>query len=118
MDSLDAIMGNSHMSTYTSNQGSYGMSEFYSGWAQPPSMMPLNTPHMQPSMNPNSVESFQPRIIPSSQGIVIPTPISLPAVKDVHETYKFDRYENLYGGHTTLTTDSNKKIRLDHLFDD
>ena len=55
----------------------------------------------------------QPKIIPSYNGAVIPHP-TIPEVPDLHDTYKIDRYGNLYDGHTTINLPNDGKIRIDH----
>ena len=55
----------------------------------------------------------QPKIIPSDNGVVIPHP-KIPGVPDLHDTYKIDRYDNLYKGHTTINLPNYGKIRIDH----
>lgn len=46
-------------------------------------------------------------------GITIKLPdLDLP-IKDIHETFKIDRYDNIYGGHTSITGANNKKKRFD-----
>lgn len=60
----------------------------------------LYTPPLKP---------FRPRIIPSLIGIVIPHPITDLPLINLHDTYKIDRYDNLYGGHTTADSKEGKK---------
>ncbi len=46
-------------------------------------------------------------------GITIKLPdLDLP-LKDIHETFKIDRYDNIYGGHTSITGTNKKKKRFD-----
>ena len=40
--------------------------------------------------------------------------LEIDELKDVHDTYKIDRYDNLYGGHTTSTSQNNQKKRISH----
>ena len=40
--------------------------------------------------------------------------LEIDELKDVHDTYKIDRYDNLYRGHTTLTSQNNHKKRISH----
>ena len=35
-------------------------------------------------------------------------------IKDYHETFKIDRYDNLYGGHSSITPIGGNKLRIDH----
>ena len=47
-------------------------------------------------------------------GITIPYGnLGIPSLKDLHDTFKVDRYGNLYGGHTTF--DNNFHINIDFL---
>ena len=48
-------------------------------------------------------------------GIIVPPPSE--SIADYHETFKVDRYDNLYGGHSSITIDK-VKIRIDHLDND
>ena len=62
---------------------------------------------------------FEPRdplIRPRPNGFVIPHPPidGLPEIKDYHDTYKIDRYDNPYGGHTTFNIPGFPKKRIDH----
>ena len=54
-----------------------------------------------------------PKIKPSYNGVVIPHP-KIPGVPDLHDTYKIDRYDNLYKGHTTVNLPKDGKIRINH----
>ena len=45
-------------------------------------------------------------------GVIVPTPLEI--IDDYHETFKVDRYNNLYGGHSSITINKVKK-RIDHL---
>ena len=44
-------------------------------------------------------------------GIHVPKPVS--EIINYHETFKIDRYDNLYGGHSSITIDGKKK-RIDY----
>jgi len=58
---------------------------------------------------------FEPKIVPTNNGIVIPHPsITDIPIKDWHDTYKIDRYDNPYGGHTTLDISGFPKKRINH----
>jgi len=48
-------------------------------------------------------------------GFIVPHPLDpdMP-LKDLHDTYKTDRYGNPYSGHTTATGDNNNKERMNH----
>lgn len=54
-----------------------------------------------------------PKIVPTDTGVVIPHP-TIPEVPDLHDSYKIDRYDNLYKGHTTVNLPGDGKIRIDH----
>jgi len=41
-------------------------------------------------------------------GIKIDLP-RLPDIRDYHETFKIDRYDNIYGGHSSITGNKKKK---------
>lgn len=57
---------------------------------------------------------YEPKIIPIDNGIVIPHP-KIPGIGiDLHDTYKIDRYNNLYDGHTTINLPNNDKLRFYH----
>ncbi len=57
---------------------------------------------------------FNPKpFFPTSTGFGISIPKPLKEIDDYHETFKIDRYDNLYGGHSTITI-GGKKIRIDH----
>lgn len=46
---------------------------------------------------------------PTSTGLGISLPHYEPEIKDTHETFKIDRYDNIYGTHTTITIGDKKK---------
>src|SRR3989338_3012724 len=49
----------------------------------------------------------------SGNKIIVPiTDLDIEGLKDLHDTYKIDRYDNIYGGHTTATSQDNKKKRI------
>jgi len=50
---------------------------------------------------------------PTNTGFGIKVPKPLKQIDDYHETFKIDRYGNLYGGHSSITIDGKKK-RIDH----
>ncbi len=52
-------------------------------------------------------------------GIIIPNPLD--EIKDYHETFKIDRYDNLYGGHSSITPVGGtkfRKFRINHMLPD
>jgi hypothetical protein len=71
-----------------------GVSHLYTG--------PMGLPPINPSP-----------FFPTSTGFGISLPRPLDFIKDYHETFKIDRYGNLYGGHSSITVDDQKK-RVDH----
>lgn len=80
-------------------------------------------PIRDPRQNPNPVinpHGYGPtmycggaQIKPTSTGFVLPLPVpsGLP-LRDLHETFKIDRYNNTYNNHTTITHNNNQKNRL------
>jgi hypothetical protein len=59
---------------------------------------------------------FEPMIVPTDNGFIIPygpTPW-LPEPGNYHDTFKIDRYNNPYGGHTTFDIPDFPKLRIDH----
>lgn len=63
---------------------------------------------------PASPKPFTPKpFFPTSTGFGITMPPPLPGLEDYHETFKVDRYENLYAGHSSITING-RKIRIDH----
>ncbi|MBU4284305.1 MAG: hypothetical protein KJ968_04290 [Nanoarchaeota archaeon] len=50
---------------------------------------------------------------PTATGFGINIPKPLKGINDYHETFKLDRYDNLYNGHSSVTING-IKIRLDH----
>ena len=59
---------------------------------------------------------FNPIIAPTPTGFVVPHPPipGIPEIRDYHDTYKIDRYDNPYGGHTTFDIPGFPKKRIDH----
>ncbi len=51
---------------------------------------------------------------PTNTGIGVSIPSPLDQIKDYHETFKIDRYDNPYGGHSSITPIEGNKIRIDH----
>ena len=47
----------------------------------------------------------------TSTGFGVSVPVK--GINDYHETFKTDRYDNLYGGHSSITSEGKKK-RIDH----
>jgi hypothetical protein len=56
---------------------------------------------------------FEPMIIPTDSGFIVPLP-PIPGIRDYHDTFKIDRYDNPYGGHTTFDINGFPKKRIDH----
>lgn len=56
---------------------------------------------------------FEPMIIPTDSGFIMPLP-SIPGIRDYHDAFKIDRYDNPYGGHTTFDIPGFPKKRIDH----
>ncbi len=50
---------------------------------------------------------------PTSTGFGINLP-KIDGIKDYHETFKIDRYDNLYGGHSSITPFGGNKFRINH----
>jgi len=67
------------------------------------------------SLGVSALYTPKPGFIPLSEGgISIPYGnLNIPELKDLHDTFKVDRYGNLYGGHTTF--DSKFHINTDPL---
>ena len=56
-----------------------------------------------------------PRIRPSFGHTVIPLGnLDIPDLKDIHESFKTDRYGNPYGLHTTFISTTDKKKHVGH----
>ncbi|MFH0752338.1 MAG: hypothetical protein V1914_01945, partial [archaeon] len=49
---------------------------------------------------------------PTSTGVGVTITIPSLPLKDLHETFKIDRYDNIYGGHTSITSLNNTKKRF------
>lgn len=50
---------------------------------------------------------------PTSTGFGISINPPLPEIREYHETFKIDRYDNFYGGHSSITI-GKRKIRGNH----
>lgn len=56
---------------------------------------------------PKIKQSFGQNVIPLGD-------LDMPGLKDIHETFKIDRYENLYGGHITFVPLKGIKKRFEY----
>lgn len=79
---------------------------------------PISTPYIRPLEPLKEIDTSiliekTPIIKPSYRGVVMPHPKIL-GIPDLHDTYKVDRFDNLYKGHTTINLPGDKKIRMDH----
>lgn len=56
---------------------------------------------------------FEP-FFPTSTGFGINVRLPLDEIKDYHETFKIDRYDNPYGGHSSITPTEGDKFNIKH----